>query len=469
MARHRLRSEGRRAAPRSLPVTSTSLIGREGDIAEVAELLQSPEVRLVTLTGPGGIGKTRLAIAVGERLDDRYPKGTAFVPLAAIDAPELVLPRIAAAVGAPMEGARPAAGRPDRPLRGRRRPCSCSTTWNRSWASRPRLISSWLAARASRSWRRAAPSFASGRNASTRSTRSPCPRSREPPPTDELASLPAVQLFVDRAQAVRHDFALTEDNAGAIVEICRRRRRSPPRHRAGGRPHPAAAASCAARAAGTKPRRLGHRLGRPPRTAANAACDRRMELRAARRSRATDAGHACRSSSTGGRSRRPMDVADLTEDRTLDLLDALAGHSLVIVDAVDPEPRFHMLAAVREFAARAPRRRRRPRRRREAARGPLRRFRGERRLARGRTSRVGRAPAGGRGEPSGRDPLVPRARHRTTPAHVPHPVAVLADAGRMPEGRAWIDEVQHQSRRLGRPRSSRAAVHLRRHGRRGRR
>jgi hypothetical protein len=91
----------------SLPVTSTSLIGREDDIVEVSKLLQTPEVRLVTLTGPGGIGKTRLAIAVGEQLDDRYPHGTVFVSLAAIAQPELVLPRIAAAVGATIEGARP--------------------------------------------------------------------------------------------------------------------------------------------------------------------------------------------------------------------------------------------------------------------------------------------------------------------------------------------------------------------------
>ena len=99
-------STDRRGA-RSLPVTSTSLIGREHDIAEVSKLLQTPEVRLVTLTGPGGIGKTRLAIAVGEQLDDRYPHGTVFVPLAAIAQPELVLPRIAAAVGATIDGARP--------------------------------------------------------------------------------------------------------------------------------------------------------------------------------------------------------------------------------------------------------------------------------------------------------------------------------------------------------------------------
>ena len=95
-----------RRSERSLPLTSTSLIGREHDIAEVSELLQKPEVRLVTLTGPGGIGKTRLAIAVGELLDDRYPQGTVFVPLAAVTQPELVLPRIATAVGATVEDAR---------------------------------------------------------------------------------------------------------------------------------------------------------------------------------------------------------------------------------------------------------------------------------------------------------------------------------------------------------------------------
>ena len=92
-------SNGDRRAPRSLPVTSTTLIGRERDIAEVSQLLAKPDVRLVTLTGPGGIGKTRLAIAVGEQLDDRYPQGAVFVALASIAQPELVLPRIGAVVG----------------------------------------------------------------------------------------------------------------------------------------------------------------------------------------------------------------------------------------------------------------------------------------------------------------------------------------------------------------------------------
>ena len=88
-------------------MSSTSLIGRERDIVEVTKLLESPEVRLVTLTGPGGVGKTRLAIAVGEQLDDGDSRPTVFVPLASIAQPELVLLRVAAAVGATIEGTRP--------------------------------------------------------------------------------------------------------------------------------------------------------------------------------------------------------------------------------------------------------------------------------------------------------------------------------------------------------------------------
>ena len=91
--------------PRPLPVDATSLVGREEAIDEVAGLVGRPGVRLVTLTGLGGIGKTRLAVAVGERLVDRFGAGTAFVPLAAVTEPELVLAGVARAVGAELAGA----------------------------------------------------------------------------------------------------------------------------------------------------------------------------------------------------------------------------------------------------------------------------------------------------------------------------------------------------------------------------
>ena len=86
--------------PSPLPVSVTSLVGREQAVEEVAGLVGRPEVRLVTLTGPGGVGKTRLAVAVGERLRDRFEAGTVFVPLAEVTQSELVLDGIGRAVRA---------------------------------------------------------------------------------------------------------------------------------------------------------------------------------------------------------------------------------------------------------------------------------------------------------------------------------------------------------------------------------
>src|SRR5262249_14553312 len=92
---------------RLLPVSMTSLVGRQQAIDEVADLFGQPQVRLVTLTGPGGVGKTRLAVAVGERLRDRYAAGTVFVPLAAVTDPGMALDGIGRAVRADLAGTTP--------------------------------------------------------------------------------------------------------------------------------------------------------------------------------------------------------------------------------------------------------------------------------------------------------------------------------------------------------------------------
>ncbi len=84
----------------NLPVPATAFLGREEEVAEVGELLRRDDVRIVTLTGPGGTGKTRLALQAAGSVGDAFPGGAWWVPLAPIRDPQLVLPTAAKALGA---------------------------------------------------------------------------------------------------------------------------------------------------------------------------------------------------------------------------------------------------------------------------------------------------------------------------------------------------------------------------------
>src|SRR5207253_6574134 len=81
--------------PNNLPVQLTPLIGREQELTAVQQLLCREEVRLLTLTGPGGTGKTRLGLQVTAELSDRFADGVFFVNLAPVSDPALVVPTIA--------------------------------------------------------------------------------------------------------------------------------------------------------------------------------------------------------------------------------------------------------------------------------------------------------------------------------------------------------------------------------------
>jgi predicted ATPase/class 3 adenylate cyclase len=96
-------------ASSSLPRPATPLVGRDGELAELAALLSSPQVRLVTLTGPGGSGKTRLAIGIAERMVERFADGVYFLPLAAVTGPDVMWTSIAAALDVPPDARIPPA------------------------------------------------------------------------------------------------------------------------------------------------------------------------------------------------------------------------------------------------------------------------------------------------------------------------------------------------------------------------
>ena len=86
-----------------LPIPPTPLIGREREMAELSELISNPQCRLITITGPGGMGKTRLALAVATNLATTFAQGAIFVPLAAISNPDLLATAILQALAQPLQ------------------------------------------------------------------------------------------------------------------------------------------------------------------------------------------------------------------------------------------------------------------------------------------------------------------------------------------------------------------------------
>jgi predicted ATPase/DNA-binding CsgD family transcriptional regulator len=203
----------------SLPSMVTALVGRGREIESVSDLLRRPAVRLVTLSGPGGVGKTRLALAVAERLRAEYRDGIAFVPLQSTSHPDLLLSVIAQALAVREAGERPLFDLVADALRAREL-LLVLDNFEHLLAAGPRisdllatcpdltiLVTSRAVLRLAGEHDYIVPplSFPALNSSASR---------------DKIEQSDAVRLFLDRAAAARSDFSVSDKSLIAVGAIC---------------------------------------------------------------------------------------------------------------------------------------------------------------------------------------------------------------------------------------------------------
>ncbi|MBA3337477.1 MAG: AAA family ATPase, partial [Chloroflexia bacterium] len=205
--------------PHNLPTPLTSLVGREREVAAVVELLLSEDVRLVTLTGPGGVGKTRLAIAAAEVVASEFAEGLWFISLAPLSDPKLVLPTIAQRLGKLEAGEEPLEAQVRAILRAKHlllvldnfeQVIEAAPVMSDLLTTCPRLTILTTS--------RAVLHLSGEHAVAVR----PLALPKADDSAETIAKAEAVRLFVQRARAMDSGFDLNEANAAAVAAICHR-------------------------------------------------------------------------------------------------------------------------------------------------------------------------------------------------------------------------------------------------------
>jgi predicted ATPase/DNA-binding XRE family transcriptional regulator len=208
-----------RARPHNLLAEPSLILGREREIEDVCRLLRREDVRLVTVTGPGGIGKTRLSLHVAAQAIEAFPDGVWSVRLSRLSDPELVVPTIAQTFDLKDSGSAPLAEVTQRYLRDKRLLLVLDNFEHVAPAapSVGELLMTCPGIKALVTSR--APLRLRGEHEYAVRPLA-LPDQRHPPSPEWLSQFAAVELFTTRAQAAQADFQVTNANAPAVAEIC---------------------------------------------------------------------------------------------------------------------------------------------------------------------------------------------------------------------------------------------------------
>src|SRR5271165_3369652 len=209
--------------PNNLPLQRTAFISREHEEAALRHLLGREDARLVTLTGPGGIGKTRLALQVAEGIANQFPGGVCFVPLSSVSDHSLIASPIAQAFGVRETGNQSPQESLKEYVSGLGQPTLLLLDNFEHLVAAAPVVAQLLTIgpKLKVVVTSQAPLHVYGEHEfPVPPLALPDPKSI--PPLEMLSSLPAVALFVERARAVKHEFALTKENAPVVAAICAR-------------------------------------------------------------------------------------------------------------------------------------------------------------------------------------------------------------------------------------------------------